>query len=82
MEKFVIDAEKILQLLDIDSAHAFTKYLYDGGCIVGKLAERPGSCKGCLFEEKIYCPVWDFCPFNEILIWNHHSKYYVQEDTK
>lgn len=82
MEVFKINAEKILQLSARDSARAITKYLYDGGYIVGKLAERPGSCKGCIFEGQVGCPVWDFCPSNEILIWNHHSKYYVQEDAK
>lgn len=79
MEVFKINAEKILQLSARDSARAITKYLYDGGYIVGKLAERPGSCKGCIFEGQI-CPVWDLCHSNEILIWNHHSKYYVQEE--
>ena len=82
MENFIIDAEKVLQLASKESQRAIVKMYIDSGIVVEKLAERPGSCRGCIFEMQIGCPAWDGCSTNEILIFNHHSKYYVKEDSK
>lgn len=82
MEKFVIDAEKVLQLISRESRRAVVKMFIDSGIVVEKLAERPGSCSGCIFEMQTGCPIWDICSVNDILIFNHHSKFYVKEDSK
>lgn len=79
MEKFIIDAEKVLQLISKESQRAVMKLFLDEGIVVEKIAERPGSCKGCIFEEQIGCPVWDGCSTNEIYIFNHLSKHFRYE---
>lgn len=82
MEKFVIDAEKVLQLVSRESRREVAKMFIDCGIIVEKKAERPGTCRGCIFEMQINCPFWVCCSTNDIFIFNHHSKYYVKEDSK
>lgn len=82
MEKFVIDAEKVLQVISRESQGAILEMFIDSGIVVEKLAERPGSCRGCILEKQPGCTNWCDCVANNIYIFNHHSKYYVKEDSK
>ena len=82
MENFIVDAKQVLLLVQRNAQAPVIEHFIEQGIIVGKLAYRPGSCEGCIFEKWIGCPRWFACDAREILIWNHLSKYYVEESAE
>lgn len=79
METYFIDAAEVLRLISKDSQRAVMKLFLDEGIVVEKIAERPGSCKDCIFEGQVGCPMWADCSTNEIYIFNHLSKHFRYE---